>query len=1124
MAEFNQFNNVNPNPGLSLLSPYIKISLGKMGTTEGDTFTIGDGRLISASVTLGEGKTQSNCSFSVLDWDRKLTDKYLTYIEKVSGLDPVEAPKATQENNVIYNQLDQNDASPGKVIYENVEASTYGYGEATQGGEIGAWNNPIDWNGMQAAMVNLKYKFARMRVTNLSNNKSIIVQIVDRGPWAKDSKGQYTLEHPTRKMDLVPGAWKALTNNAPPGIVRVRIEWLEAAPTTASSSNKDKSTQQVVDQQNKDIKSNQSNYLPFNKTERVNDWPVAQVGPTKSIILVPGHRLDISTGTNGSNGSSLSYQGEPRTVESVATEIAALVFKNVLVKAGYTLISPPPIPAARGDDARRKYQDEVQKLKEQTGAYALELHFDEPTGQSGVIPGGKYDASGNSLSVLDVALAKAFGSFSFNHRRALGAPSRGITILEISPLNTTLTNLTVQGVNNNNFQPLSDALHPFAEKAVAALSTVAMIGPSNQAINSVNGSNVPLQESVVTPVTLAGSQITVELGYDGKTIAAYSFIHTGVRFSLFQPNTLEFTGQAASWVLTQRVKNTVYTNLSLKKIAQRITSSYGMKLEMPEEGPTYEYFYQRGQTDYDALLIEARRVGYRVYTKGPTLYIQPRQGVTASKDIFLLEYGVNMGLSFEVAHQAQSDTTGGARSSSPGANNTTGERKFEIDPDSGKLVQKKKENVQGVGRDGAIATTGTPTPFPAPKTTGSTDKQDAERKANEDRIKGIVATTQFPTSPEALLLDPDTPFLTKGISTFLDRMWIVDNITHSYKSGSFVTNVRCYSPLKNKRASSNIPTIDSGLTSDQISGKVVKAEATGSAYLLALRSGDVDEYSIEILKVYLVDKDGNIKDSVNAGAGTTGNQIFRGPNQRQANSLEPLEEGLYTIGAPISSSNQGMGVIVLPLTATFTTMTSGMSIHVDANRKTGPGSLGSLAIHTLGEFNKLKNWVADNNITQLRTYWGINSDYGKNIVKEVVASTGFIIPTKGTYTSPFGPRGGKNHNGIDIANSIGTPIYAAASGIVSFADFGTDANQHSGYGNVIDIDHPNNMKTRYGHLMNGGILVKVGQQVQQGQLIGYMGSTGRSTGPHLHWEILINGLRVNPGTFVKLPNLMNPIL
>lgn len=823
---------VNSKQSQRLLDPYIKVTIGKLGEQVGDTFTLGDGKLIKASVTLGEGKVQSSCSFTVLDADRSLVDKYFTYIEKVGGLDPVEAPSTTQNTNVssisnsVINQPDQTTNTSGKVIFNNVQASTYDGTGATGGGSTGAYGDKIDFNGYYAAMVDTKYKYATMRVTNLANNKSVVVKVIDRGPFAVDSIGRtiYPLrENSTRKIDLTP---KAFSDLAPlsQGIINVKIEWLEAATATTSTSNNGKTSQQIVEQNNRDNKATQANTNPFNKIETVGDWPLPKVGPTKTILITSGHRIDIATGTNGTSSTSVTYAGETRTVESVATEIAAQVFRTELIKAGYTVITPPQLPSARGDAARIAYQDAVKALKEQTGAYTLELHFDDDTGSAGVIPGAKYDVSGNSLSIMDVALAKSFGSYSFNHRKPLSAPSRGITILEIAPLNNLLTNLTISGVAYDNFQPLKDALYPYAKKFVTALNTVAAVSPSQQAAESTSAN--PVQESIPSSATLSGSQIVVEMGYGGKTIAAYSFVHVGLKFSLFEPNALEFTGQAASWLLTQRVKNTVYQNMSFKKIAQRITSSYGMKLVMPEEGPTYTYFPQRGQTDYEALLIEARRIGYRVHTKGATLYIQPRQGVTADKQIFVLEYGDNMGTSFQVTHQAQRDSSGGARSSAPGANNTTGERKYEIDPDSGQVVQKRKENVVGTGRDSAIATTGSPIALPTPKTTGATDKQDAERNANENRIKGIVATAEFPTTPEALTLDPDTPFLTKGVSAFLDRMWVVDTVSHEYQTGNFVTKVTCYSPIKNKNAANSAsPSVTS------ISNPVIPGSANSTGFI-----------------------------------------------------------------------------------------------------------------------------------------------------------------------------------------------------------------------------------------------------------------------------------------------------
>jgi len=119
----------------------------------------------------------------------------------------------------------------------------------------------------------------------------------------------------------------------------------------------------------------------------------------------------------------------------------------------------------------------------------------------------------------------------------------------------------------------------------------------------------------------------------------------------------------------------------------------------------------------------------------------------------------------------------------------------------------------------------------------------------------------------------------------------------------------------------------------------------------------------------------------------------------------------------------------------------------------------------------------------------------------------FSIPTKGTVTSKFGVRWGKMHNGIDIGAPFGTPIYSAASGVVSFAGW------QQGYGNVIKIDHGGGIETVYGHCEI--IYVKNGEKVPSGQKIGAVGSTGNSTGPHVHFEIRVNGTPQNPLNYTK---------
>jgi len=120
---------------------------------------------------------------------------------------------------------------------------------------------------------------------------------------------------------------------------------------------------------------------------------------------------------------------------------------------------------------------------------------------------------------------------------------------------------------------------------------------------------------------------------------------------------------------------------------------------------------------------------------------------------------------------------------------------------------------------------------------------------------------------------------------------------------------------------------------------------------------------------------------------------------------------------------------------------------------------------------------------------------------------GLIWPVQGVLTSPFGMRWGRMHEGIDIGASIGTPIYAAASGTVVYAGW------EGGYGNLTVIDHGGGLATAYGHQSRLG--VSNGQVVTRGQVIGYVGSTGHSTGPHLHFEVRVNGVPNDPLNYLS---------
>jgi murein DD-endopeptidase MepM/ murein hydrolase activator NlpD len=163
----------------------------------------------------------------------------------------------------------------------------------------------------------------------------------------------------------------------------------------------------------------------------------------------------------------------------------------------------------------------------------------------------------------------------------------------------------------------------------------------------------------------------------------------------------------------------------------------------------------------------------------------------------------------------------------------------------------------------------------------------------------------------------------------------------------------------------------------------------------------------------------------------------------------------------------------------------------------------------------------DEQFTQLFSSWQNYEETGLAAAKpkaQVGGIASVAIPSRNPLadsrlTSNFGMRnhpilgGRRGHKGVDLAAPVGTPIYATADGMVSRASW------FSGYGLFVSIEHGGDMQTRYGHMSR--LNVADGQRVRKGDIIGYVGSTGNSTGPHLHYEVRVAGNAVNPIPYMQ---------
>lgn len=184
------------------------------------------------------------------------------------------------------------------------------------------------------------------------------------------------------------------------------------------------------------------------------------------------------------------------------------------------------------------------------------------------------------------------------------------------------------------------------------------------------------------------------------------------------------------------------------------------------------------------------------------------------------------------------------------------------------------------------------------------------------------------------------------------------------------------------------------------------------------------------------------------------------------------------------------------------------------------------------EFRRLFNgWKSMDNSSQLAIAPARAATATAGTAAPIFAPRKVSVPSRmpvdsPAFTSSFGMRthpvlgGRRAHKGVDLAMPAGSPIYATADGVISRADW------YSGYGLYVAIEHGGELQTRYGHMSR--LNVEAGQQVRKGDIIGYVGSTGRSTGPHLHYEVRIAGEAVNPVPYLNGGGTMldtkNPVL
>lgn len=228
-------------------------------------------------------------------------------------------------------------------------------------------------------------------------------------------------------------------------------------------------------------------------------------------------------------------------------------------------------------------------------------------------------------------------------------------------------------------------------------------------------------------------------------------------------------------------------------------------------------------------------------------------------------------------------------------------------------------------------------------------------------------------------------------------------------------------------------------------------------------------------------------------------------------SLDPLEiivERLYETNKgdnPILNIDITLNETVKEAIMPKTTILSTNEIYLgqSKNQEGLPGEKEVLKEITYSNGTKIN----EKNISEKVTVEPKDNIVYKGVKDPIAGGVAFLEnPSRGSITSNYGARWGKVHKGIDIAGNIGDPIKAALDGKV------IEAYYSSSYGNVITIEHGNGIQTLYAHCSK--LLAKEGQEVKRGDIIAKIGNTGRSTGPHLHFELKVNGSAINPIKYI----------
>lgn len=747
---------------------FIKCSIGD------DVFTLGDGRLLSASVRLGEGRKQSGCEFTIFDPQGAIAQKYLAASYSQGGIDvpseffdnPEEEKKTTSTENV--NDSITSDSSGGTVSTGGVFTPTIrafldliAYKEVPSNVVLtlqGYYaNNGI--KGSQGFFDDADIESGNGFPKTAGTKFNVGRYQFNRGDWehAKKSNNQIKGFSP-KDQDLIAyfklGYRKVLEplaqNNLSLAIKNAGKEWAS---------------------------------LPGSPYGQV------QAGYTEQqAIAYFKQRLDFYNNKSAVQDTTLSTDKQQSQPKGKATNSDTGEYKTVRVLARGAKASFYGL--RDGFDGRKTASQEIFRAESDMTCAHETLPF-------GTLLKVTWKANDKSVIVR----VNDRGKFKSYYGREIDLSLRAARELGDSNNNPITTGVLT--VDIDVVQKVGTTTTPTEGKEAAKSSASQSIQQAKENTSKSGGNELSAK----------GTPITIEMSRLNGTSCVYSFIHVGTSFDAPITNNLTFKGSSIAWMMNRVLKNTRLENITLKALATQICKGYGFTLDMSEEGGIISSVSQSSQSDLAFLNYVCERMGYYLRFAGKQVSIKKYSNLLSQVPSFALTVGTTL-LNFAITDTAQTSAVG----SDEKIKIEQGIQKTIVDADSGSMVVVGKEKLDV---DSKTIATGKNVPEKKLETsktsatqTISSDNITAYDRPADKPVKEFSGTASMYTNQEALeLLTPATAFFLKGSIEFVDRPWFIESVDHMFSDGILKSDISFYTPVGAKKASESSTTSTSSSTS-----------------------------------------------------------------------------------------------------------------------------------------------------------------------------------------------------------------------------------------------------------------------------------------------------------------------